>query len=80
MLQYCNLYHQLKTEQVYLALKEITDSYIPQQVLRLVEQVWRSFFNAVKAWKKDPEKFFAKPRPPGYKPKNGMQIISFPKP
>ena len=34
----------------------------------------------LKAWKKDPSKFQAKPRPPGYKPKNGMQIISFPKP
>jgi putative transposase len=79
-LQYSNLYHQLKTEQVYLALKKITDSYIPQQVLRSVEQVWRSFLNALKAWKKEPEKFLAKPRPPGYKPKNGMQIISFPKP
>jgi putative transposase len=46
----------------------------------LVEQAWRSFFNALKAWKKNPEKFQAKPRPPGYKPKNGKQIISLPTP
>lgn len=79
-LHYSTLYHQLKTEPVYRALKELSDSYIPQQVLRLVEQVWRSFFNALKVWKKEPTKFQAKPRPPGYKPKNGMQIISFTKP
>ncbi len=79
-LQYTALYHQLKTKPVYLALKGLSDSYIPQQVLRLVEQAWRSFFNALKAWKKEPAKFQAKPRPPSYKPKNGMQIISFPKP
>ena len=79
-LQYTSLYHRLKTEPVYLTLKELTDSYIPQQVLRLIEQAWRSFFNALKTWKKKPEKFQAQPRPPGYKPKNGMQLISFPKP
>ena len=38
-LQYTTLYHQLKHESVYLALKEISDSYLPQQVLRQVEQV-----------------------------------------
>ena len=36
-LQYSALYHQLKHEPVYLALKEISDSYLPQQVLRQVE-------------------------------------------
>ena len=37
-LQYTRLYHQLKKEPVYLALKELSDSYLPQQVLRQVEQ------------------------------------------
>ncbi|MHA1946177.1 MAG: hypothetical protein ACXAC6_17255 [Candidatus Hodarchaeales archaeon] len=47
-LQYTTLYHQLKHEPVYLALKEISDSHIPQQVLRQVEQTWRSYFKALK--------------------------------
>jgi putative transposase len=76
--QYSALYHQLKTKPVYLALKEISDSQIVQQVLRLVEQTWRSFFNALNAWKKGSEKFQGEPRPPGYKPKNGVQFISIP--
>ena len=56
-LQYTALYHRIKHEPVYLALKEISDSYLPQQVLLQVEKNWRSYFNALKAWKKDPSKF-----------------------
>ncbi|PWI46473.1 hypothetical protein CEE45_16605, partial [Candidatus Heimdallarchaeota archaeon B3_Heim] len=79
-LQYTALYHRLKHEPVYLTLKHISDSYLPQQVLRQIEQVWRGFFNALKAWKKDPTKFQTRPRTPNYKPKNGMHILSFPRP
>jgi putative transposase len=79
-LQYTTLYHQLKHEPVYLALKVISDSYLPQQVLRQVEQTWRSYFNAIKAWKKDPTKFLARPRFPSYKAKNGLHMLNFPRP
>ncbi|PWI48758.1 hypothetical protein CEE45_05055 [Candidatus Heimdallarchaeota archaeon B3_Heim] len=79
-LQYTTLYHQLKHEPVYLALKEISDSYLPQQVLRQVEQTWRSYFNAMKVWKKEPSKFLGQPRLPGYKAKNGLHVLSFPRP
>jgi putative transposase len=78
-LQYNSLYHQLKAEPVYLALKTLTDSYIPQQVLRQVEQMWRSFFNAMKTWEKTPEKFQSRPRPPKYQAKNRMYLITFPR-
>ena len=79
-LQYTTLYHQLKHEPAYLALKEISDSYLPQQVLRQVEQVWRSYFNALKTWKKDPAKFLGRPRLPHYKPKNSLHMLNFPRP
>jgi putative transposase len=65
---------------VYLALKEISDSYLPQQVLRQIEQVWRSYFKAVKAWKKDPNRFQGRPRLPGYKPKDSLHMLNFPRP
>jgi putative transposase len=42
-LQYTSLYHQLKTDPVYLALKELSDAQIPQQVLRLVETYVEEF-------------------------------------
>ena len=79
-LQYTALYHLLKHEPVYLALQEISDSYLPQQVLRQVEQVWRSYFSALKVWKKDLSKFLGKPNLPGYKPKNGLHMLNFPRP
>ncbi|MHA1946096.1 MAG: RNA-guided endonuclease InsQ/TnpB family protein [Candidatus Hodarchaeales archaeon] len=79
-LQYTAIYYQLKHEPVYLALKEISDSYLPQQVLRQVEQNWRGYFNALKAWKKEPSKFLGRPRLPGYKAKNGLHMLSFPRP
>ena len=74
-LQYTTLYHKLKHEPVYLALKEISDSYLPQQVLRQVEQVWRSYFNGLKAWNKDPSKYLGRPCLPGYKPKNSLHML-----
>ncbi len=35
--QYTAQYHRLKHEPVYLALKHISDSYLPHQVLRQIE-------------------------------------------
>jgi putative transposase len=65
---------------VYLALKVISDSQIPQQVLRQVEDAWRSYFNSLKAWKKEPHKFYGHPRLPHYKPKNSLHMLCFPRP
>ncbi len=78
-LQYTTLYDQLKHEPVYLALKEISGSQVPQQVLRQVEQTWRSYFNAIKGWKKDPKKFLAQPRLPRYKLKKNLHMLNFPR-
>ncbi len=78
--QYTTLYHQLKHDPVYLALKDISDSYLPQQVLRQIEQTWRSYFQAIKAWKKDPSHFQGRPRLPGYKPKDSLHMLNFPRP
>ncbi len=78
--QYTALYHRLKHEPVYLTLKAISDSYLPQQVLRQIEQTWRSFFNGLKAWKKDPTKFHTRPRIPRYKPKDALHMLNFPRP
>ena len=64
-------------------LKEESENYqtLPaqtaQQILKLVDKSWKSFFNALKAWKKHPEEFNAKPNPPHYKKKNGEHILVF---
>ena len=64
-------------------LKEESENYnsLPaqtaQQILKLIDKSWKSFFNAIKAWKKHPENFNAKPNPPRYKKKNGEHILVF---
>ena len=76
-LQYTALYHQLKQEPVYLALKEISGSQVPQQVLRQVDDAWKSFFKANEAWKADKSKFTGRPKLPFYKEKGGKNVTKF---
>ena len=62
-------------------LKEESENYrmLPaqtaQQILKLVDKAWKSFFQALKEWKKQPDKFLDKPNPPHYKKKNGEHIL-----
>ena len=72
-IRYTALAGQLKTSENYQQLPAQT----AQQTLILVEKNWKSFFKAIKEWKKHPEKFLARPRLPGYKPKDGESIIVF---
>lgn len=48
-----------------------------QQVLKVVDTNWKSFFKAIKDWKVNPEKYFKKPEPPKYKPKEGENLVVF---
>ncbi len=48
-----------------------------QQVLKILDRNWTSFFNANKAWKNKKSKFKSKPEPPRYKPKNGEFLLVF---
>jgi len=64
-------------------LKEESENYntLPaqtaQQILKLVDKSWNSFFKAIRGWKKHPEKFLKKPNPPHYKRKDGEHILVF---
>ena len=42
-----------------------------QQTLRLLDKSWKSFFESIKDWKKNPSKYTGMPKLPGYKPKDG---------
>ena len=41
-----------------------------QQILKTLDKNWKSFFKAVKDWKKHPEKYLGMPKPPRYLKKN----------
>ncbi|MHA1511339.1 MAG: RNA-guided endonuclease InsQ/TnpB family protein, partial [Promethearchaeota archaeon] len=49
----------------------------PQQVLKQVDQNFKSFFQAIKSWKKHPSKFMGRPKLPHYLRKNGKNMIFF---
>lgn len=73
-IQYNKLDTILKTHEAYMALP----AQSAQQTLRLLDKNWKSFFKAIKAWKKDPSNFCGMPRLPNYKNKTtGRNIVVF---
>ena len=72
-IQYNSLYHSIKTSENYQRLPAQT----AQQVLKILERSWMSFFKVIKLWGKDKNKFLGRPRLPKYKPKNGEFVLVF---
>lgn len=72
-LRYYDLWYVLKGKDAYITLPSQT----AQQVLRLLDKNWKSFFNSIKDWKKHPEKYLSRPRPPKYKKKDGEFVVVF---
>jgi len=66
--QYKDLYDLLKFTELYQNLHAQT----AQQVLRLLDQNWKSFFSAIQDSRSNPNKYTSLPRLPRYKPKNGQ--------
>ena len=68
------LYHLMKSHEAYQALP----AKVAQQVLRLLDKNWESYFEAVKAWNEDASKFVGHPKLPQYKDKQkGRNILVF---
>jgi len=76
-IRYQELWSLLKSHETYQKLQETCGSHPPQQVLKQVEQNFKSFFQAIKSWKKHPSKFMGRPKLPYYKQKNGKNIVYF---
>ena len=73
LLNYYDLNNLLKAEECYKVLPAQT----AQQTLKLLCRNWKSYFRALKEWKKNPVLFFAVPQLPGYKPRNGEVTAIF---
>ena len=52
-------------------------SNVSQQTVKLVFKAWRSFFKALKSYKKDKSRFKSNPKLPKYKSKNGLYVCAF---
>ncbi len=48
-----------------------------QQILKILDRSWKSFFEAIKDWKLNPSKYLGRPKLPGYKPKDGEFLLAF---
>lgn len=72
-IRFFELYKVLKDSENYKALPAQT----AQQILRVLDRSWKSFFRAIKEWKKHPEKFLGRPRIPKYKKKDGEFMLGF---
>ena len=72
-IRYNELYKLLNESENYRALPSQT----AQQILKIVDRNWKSFFNAMNAWKEHPERFNERPRPPKYKKKDGIFMLVF---
>ncbi|MHA1749722.1 MAG: RNA-guided endonuclease InsQ/TnpB family protein [Promethearchaeota archaeon] len=77
----CVRYHEswklLKSHDSYKKLQDVCGSHPPQQVLKQVDRNFKSFFNAMKQWKKEPSKFQGMPKLPNYKSKNSRNVLYF---
>ena len=52
-------------------------SQTSQQIIKLLYKNWKSFFSAIKEYKKNPHKYRGRPKLPKYKDKNGRNIVIF---
>src|SRR5271169_6173408 len=55
-----------KTMQKHEAYR-ILPSKVSQQILKLLDKNWQSFFAALESYNEDPSKFLGRPKIPGYK-------------
>ena len=69
-LNYYELNKLLKSEECFTVLP----AHTAQHTLKLLVRNWKAYFRALKEWKTHPEKFYAQPRVPRYKPKDGEGV------
>ncbi len=72
-MRYDELYENLKDSENYKTLP----AQSAQQVLKLLDKNWKSFFKSIRQWRLHPEDFLKKPEPPKYKPKDGEILVIF---
>ena len=74
-LRYRELDQMLKKDVAYPDYRAMPTAQSAQQVLRLLDKNWKSFFSAIKDWKEHKEKYFGRPKLPKYKPQNSKFVL-----
>lgn len=74
-IRYEELDQILKQDLEYPDYRAMPTAQSAQQVLRLLDKNWKSFFAAIKDWKQHKEKYLGCPKLPKYKEKDGRFIL-----
>lgn len=74
-LRYETLDKLLRQDREHPDYRNMPTAQSAQQVLKLLDNNWKSFFAAIKDWKEHPEKYLGRPKIPGYLKKDGHQCL-----
>ena len=74
-LRYNDLDKLLRQEGNDFDYRNMPSSATSQQCLRLLDKNWKSFFQSIKDYNKNPNKYLGRPKLPKYRPKNGRNIL-----
>ena len=74
-LRYGEIDKILKADLEFDDYKQMPTAQSAQQILRLLEKDWKSFFTAIKDWSKNKDKYLGRPKLPKYKAKDGKHIL-----
>lgn len=74
-MRYGELDKILKKDLEYPDYKAMPTAQAAQQVLRLLDRNWKSFFAAIKDWKDHKDKYLGRPKLPKYKKKDGRFVL-----
>lgn len=74
-LRYQDLDKILRQDVEHPDYKNMPAAQSAQQTLQLLDRNWKSFFNSIKDWSKNKDKYSGRPKLPKYKPKDGKMIF-----
>lgn len=74
-LRYADLDETLKADIEYPDYKNMPTAQSAQQLLRLLDKNWKSFFKSIKDWAKNKDKYLGRPKLPKYKDKNSRYVL-----
>ena len=77
-LSYFDVELKCKTqEEQFNNYRKLQKAQCAQQILKILDQNWRSFFKSIKDYKRNPSKYKGCPKPPRYKEKSAYNSLIF---
>ena len=74
-IRYIELDKILKADKEYNDYAEMPTAQSAQQILRLIDKNWKSFFKSIKDWSKHKEKYLGRPKLPKYLKKDSKYLL-----